>query len=155
VAGRGIRGLASLPEIIMRIKIDTSVVGQTKWQEYAIRFFFGGLVTAATGVVAKEFGPGIGGLFLAFPAIFPASATLIEKHEKQKKEQHGLHGTVRGTQAASIDAAGSAIGSLGLIVFAFVVWKFVDGHDHWIVILAATLSWLTVSILLWYLRKST
>jgi hypothetical protein len=139
----------------MRVKIDTSVVGQTKWQEYAIRFFFGGLVTAAAGVVAKEFGPGIGGLFLAFPAIFPASATLIEKHEKQKKEQHALHGTVLGTQAASIDAAGSAIGSLGLIVFAFVVWKFVGGHDHWIVILAAALSWLTVSILLWYLRKST
>jgi hypothetical protein len=30
-------------------------------------------------------GPRVGGLFLAFPAIFPASATLVEKHEKQKK----------------------------------------------------------------------
>ena len=28
-------------------------------------------------------------LFLAFPAIFPASATLIEKHEKEKKEREG------------------------------------------------------------------
>jgi len=93
-------------------------------------------------------------LFLAFPAIFPASATLIAKHEKQKKEQHGLHGTVRGTQAASIDAAGSAIGSLGLIAFAFVVWKFVEAHNHWVVILAATMSWLTLSVLLWELRKS-
>src|ERR1700730_4744298 len=28
----------------------------------------------------------------AFPAIFPASATLVEKHEK-KNQQHGLDGT--------------------------------------------------------------
>jgi hypothetical protein len=147
--------MASLPKIAMRVKIDTSVLGQTKWHEYALRFFFGGLVTAFAGIVAKEFGPGIGGLFLAFPAIFPASATLIEKHEKQKKEKHGLHGVARGAEAASVDAAGSAIGSLGLAIFAFVVWKFVDGNSHWIVILAATLSWLTVSVLLWELRKST
>jgi hypothetical protein len=147
--------MASLPKIAMRVKIDTSVLGQTKWHEYALRFFFGGLVTAFAGIVAKEFGPGIGGLFLAFPAIFPASATLIEKHEKQKKEKHGLHGVARGAEAASVDAAGSAIGSLGLAIFAFVVWKFVDGNSLWIVILAATLSWLTVSVLLWELRKST
>ncbi len=55
--------------------------------DYAIRFLFGGLITVAAGIIAKRFGPGIGGLFLAFPAIFPASATLIEKHEKEKKEE--------------------------------------------------------------------
>ena len=38
-------------------------------------FFFGGLITAVAGVIAQRFGPIIGGLFLAFPAIFPASAT--------------------------------------------------------------------------------
>jgi hypothetical protein len=36
----------------------------------------GGLVTVITGIVAKNWGPVIGGLFLAFPAIFPASATI-------------------------------------------------------------------------------
>jgi hypothetical protein len=30
------------------------------------------------GLLAKKFGSTVGGLFLAFPAIFPASATLIE-----------------------------------------------------------------------------
>jgi hypothetical protein len=94
----------------MQIKIDPSVIGQTKWYEYAIRFLFGGLITAVAGIIAKKFGPGIGGLFLAFPAIFPASATLIEKHEKQKKEEKGLQGTRRGREAASVDAAGSADG---------------------------------------------
>lgn len=63
----------------MQIKVDASVIGQTTWYEYAVRFLFGGFITAVAGIIAKEFGPGIGGLFLAFPAIFLASATLIEK----------------------------------------------------------------------------
>ena len=69
----------------MRIKIDPSGILKTRWYEFAVRFFFGGLITAIAGLIAKKFGPGVGGLFLAFPAIFPASATLIEKHEKQRK----------------------------------------------------------------------
>jgi hypothetical protein len=65
--------------------------------------FFGGLITAIAGVIAKQFGPAVAGLFLAFPAMFPASATLIEKHEKQKKEKKGLHGAQHGREAASMD----------------------------------------------------
>jgi hypothetical protein len=107
------------------------------------------------GIVAKEFGPGIGGLFLAFPAIFPASATLIEKHEKQKKEKHGLEGTMRGTEAAGIDAAGAAMGSIGLLAFAFVVWRrLVAHHNPWLGLAAATAVWLTVSVLAWEIRKA-
>jgi hypothetical protein len=81
----------------MQIKVYPSALGQTKWYEYAIRFLFGGMITAVAGMIAKQFGPGIGGLFLAFPAIFPASATLIEKHETQTtswfvSRQHGTRG---------------------------------------------------------------
>ena len=39
------------------------------------------------GLVANVWGPAWGGLFLAFPAIFCASATLIEKHEREEKEK--------------------------------------------------------------------
>jgi hypothetical protein len=137
----------------MQIKVDFSVIGQTRWHEYAIRFLFGGLITAVAGIIAKKFGPGIGGLFLAFPAIFPASATLIEKHEKQKKEEEGLQGTQRGREAASVDAAGSAMGSAGLLVFASIVWQFVPRYSTWIVLMGATVAWLTVSVLIWQLRK--
>jgi len=138
----------------MRIQIDFSVLGQTEWRDYALRFVLGGLITAAAGIIAKQFGPSIGGLFLAFPAIFPASATLIEKHEKQKKENQGLDGTARGAQAASIDAAGSAMGSIGLLVFAVVVSKFVTSYQPWTVLIAATISWLTVSVVSWQIRKA-
>jgi hypothetical protein len=104
-------------------------------------------------MIANKFGPGIGGLFLAFPAIFPASATLIEKHEKQKKEAEGLHGSQRGREAASIDAAGSAMGSVGLLVFASVVWQFVPRYNTWVVLTGATVAWLTVSVLIWQGQK--
>jgi hypothetical protein len=112
------------------------------------------LITALTGIIAKEFGPGIAGLFLAFPAIFPASATLIEKHEKQKKEKLGLNGTSRRTEAAGVDAAGAAMGSIGLLAFAIVVWRSMAHGNSWLVLAAATLVWLTVSVLAWKIRKS-
>jgi len=79
---------------------------------------------------------------------------LIEKHEKQKKERQGIDGTVRGRMAASIDAAGAAMGSLGLAVFAFVVWKLVPRDSHLMVLIVATISWLAVSALVWKIRKA-
>jgi hypothetical protein len=137
----------------MQIKVDPSFIGQTRWYEYAIRFLFGGLITAVAGIIAKKFGPVTGGLFLAFPAIFPASATLIEKHEKQKKEAQGLQGTQHGREAASIDAAGSAMGSVGLFVFALLVWQFALRYSTWTVLIGATLAWLIGSVLIWHVRK--
>lgn len=137
----------------MRIQIDPSVLSQTKWYEYAVRFLFGGVITAVAGMIAKKFGAGVGGLFLAFPAIFPASASLIEKHERQKKEKLGLDGTVRARKAAGIDAAGAAIGSLGLFVFALIVSQFLPEHTPWLVLPAGILAWLAVSVLAWQIRK--
>src|SRR5207248_892486 len=83
------------------------------WHEYAIRFVLGGLATVGTGAIASLFGPQTGGLFLAFPAIFCASATLIEKLERERKERAGVRGARRGKEAAALDAAGAALGSLG------------------------------------------
>jgi len=136
----------------MKVTLDMSAFGKTTWYEYAIRFVFGGVITAIAGVIAKEFGPGIGGLFLAFPAIFPAGATLIEKHENEKKARVGLDGTQRGRAAASVDAAGASIGALGLICFAITVWLLITRYAPWLVLTAATLTWLAVSVSGWYIR---
>ncbi|MEP6600624.1 MAG: DUF3147 family protein [Nitrospirota bacterium] len=133
----------------MKITVDLSALGKTKWHEYAVRFVFGGMVTVLAGLIAKNFSPGLGGLFLAFPA----GATLIEKHEQQKKERAGVNGTQRGRTAAGLDAAGAAIGTVGLLCFAVVVWQLITIYQTWIVLTAATLAWLTVSSLIWYLRK--
>ena len=110
-------------------------------------------MTAGAGLIAKQYGPVVGGLFLAFPAIFPAGATLIERHEREKKEKAGLHGTVRGRKAAGVDAAGATLGSLGLFTFALIVRTFLVGHRPWLVLAGATAIWLAVSLLLWQIRK--
>jgi hypothetical protein len=138
----------------MQIKIDFSSVRETSWYHYGIRFLFGGLITAITGMIAKGWGPIVGGLFLAFPAIFPASATLVEKHEKEKKEKIGLHGTVRGRKAAGVDAAGSVLGSIGLILFGAIVWRLILHHRALWVLPVATAAWLTVAVFAWHVRKA-
>jgi len=139
---------------VMRIQVNFSTLRQTRWHDYAVRFIFGGLITALAGIIARKFGPGIGGLFLAFPAIFPASATLIEKHEREKKESHGLKGEARGRSAASIDAAGSSMGSIGLFFFALVVSQLLARDRAWIVLGGATALWLGVSVAVWQIRKA-
>jgi hypothetical protein len=73
----------------MIIKIDPSGLKETTRHEYAQRFVAGGMITVLAGVIARRWGLGIGGLFLAFPAIFPASTTLIQKHERQRKQRKG------------------------------------------------------------------
>jgi hypothetical protein len=105
----------------MKVTAEFSRLRQTGWAEYALRFLFGGVVTVITGWIAQRFGPVIGGLFLSFPAIFPASVTLVERHEQRRKAQHGLAGKKRGRSAASVVAAGAALGSLGL--FTFALWS--------------------------------
>src|ERR1700676_2917567 len=106
----------------MKVKINFSSLRQTQWHEYLSRFLIGGGITAFAGIIAQKFGPVVAGLFLAFPAIFPASATLIEKHERQKKERAGVNPGRRGRDAAALDAAGAAMGSIGMFVFALLVW---------------------------------
>jgi hypothetical protein len=125
-----------------------------KFHESLMRFLFGGLCTVAAGLIAKKYGPEIGGLFLAFPAIFPAGASLLEAHEKRKMAKAGLDGTEQGREAASVDAAGASIGCIGLIVFAAVTWRELPGHNAYVVIFIATSAWLLVSVGVWYARKS-
>lgn len=138
----------------MRIGFDMSSLRLNRWSDYGVRFLFGGLVTALTGVLAHRYGPGVAGLFLAFPAIFPAGATLIEKHEKQKKRQAGLDGTLRGRAAAGVDASGAAMGAVGLIAFAIVVWRFLPYHSGPVILAVAGVAWLATSIVVWWIRKA-
>ena len=69
----------------MSVSLKLASLTQGHWYEYPIRFVLGGAMTAMAGWIASKYGPVVGGLFLAFPAIFPASATLVEKHEREKK----------------------------------------------------------------------
>jgi uncharacterized membrane protein (GlpM family) len=138
---------------MMTIKVDPSGLKETKWHEYTLRFVAGGIITVIAGVIARRWGPGIGGLFLAFPAIFPASATLIEKHERQRKQKKGLHGEERGTDAAAIDALGAAMGSVGLVAFAGTCWWLIPKCSVPLALGGAAIVWLLVSFFTWIVRQ--
>jgi MFS family permease len=139
----------------MIVRFKASALLQTRWYEYVVRFAVGGAMTVIAGLIAARFGPVIGGLFLAFPAIFPASATLIEKHVRERKEKAGLRGARRGKDAAALDAAGAVLGSLGLAAFGLVIWLMIVPSPTWPLILAAS-AWFAVAIfgwLVWRWRK--
>jgi hypothetical protein len=78
------------------IRFSPSSLREARWYEYVIRFALGGAATVFTGLISSCYGASVGGLFLALPAIFCASATLIEKHEIRRKREAGLVGERRG-----------------------------------------------------------
>ena len=105
--------------------------------EHAIRFVFGGLVSVGAALVARRWGAAIGGLFLAFPAILPASLTLVKEHD--------------GRRQAVEDARGARLGALGLAAFALAALGLADRDAPAPLTLACALvAWTALSVLLWW-----
>lgn len=121
----------------MHIAIKPSKLRATSPRAYVIRFAFGGGVTAVAGVIAVLAGPSVGGIFLAFPSIAVASLTLVERRE--------------GKGAVGADAWGTSLGSLGLVVFAVVVWGCAPRLAAWATLAAASGAWFACSCVLWLL----
>jgi hypothetical protein len=136
-----------------RISADPSALARTKWHEYLSRFAFGGVVTVVASLIDNHWGPVIGGLFLAFPGIFPPGASLVEAHAEERKQEAGMEGTERGRQEASLEAAGASMGAVGLAAFAVVVWWGAPHHSLWMVLPLAGLAWAIASWALWCLRE--
>jgi len=136
----------------MIVKISTSSLDHGRVYEYLIRFVLGGAATVVTGIISNRFGPFIGGLFLALPAIFCASATLIEEHEARRKHRAGLHGQRRGQQAAALDAAGAAVGSIGMLAFA-IGFSLLAERNATAAFVTALAAWCMVSIGTWWLWR--
>jgi uncharacterized membrane protein (GlpM family) len=120
---------------ISPVSAEPRRIKQTHPSEYAIRFVFGGVVTAVVGVISMGFGAAVAGLFLAFPAILMASLTLIANHDTRP--------------AAGADALGAAAGAVGLMAFGGVVW-LLNSHLSGVSLLSlATTVWLVISLAIW------
>jgi hypothetical protein len=138
----------------MNIHFNPGAVKGTSLSDNLVRFCLGGGISVAAALIAARYGPVIGGLFLAFPAIFPSGATLIEKREKLKKQRAGYDGTRRGRLAAALDARGACFGCVGLLAFAAVVWRMLPAHSVALTLTAATVVWACVSVSLWGLERA-
>lgn len=122
----------------MRPELEPAALRKSRPWELAVRFAFGGLVTVLAGLVTRHWGPVIGGLLLAFPAILPASLTLVKEHDGKAK--------------AIDDARGGRLGSIGLIAFAATVWLASATWRPAAVLIVATLAWTLVNGTGWALR---
>lgn len=136
-----------------RISIDLGKLRETKPSAMAVRFGLGGAITAFAGWIGMKYGPEVAGLFLAFPAIFPASVTLVQKHEEQEHRGNPEEAKRRGCAQAGIEANGAVLGSLGLLAFGAAVWGLATQIGGWLAILAALALWTAVSAAAWILRE--
>ena len=100
-----------------------------------VRFGFGAAISAVAGVVSVLAGSEPGGILLAFPAILPATLTLIEKEESER-------------QAEDLDV-GSILGAAALASFAIVVWHYMDEGSALVVLALATATWLLMAVVLY------
>ena len=133
--------------------LDFSSLRDARWHQFVVRFVLGGAVTLCTGLIAQRWGPVVGGLFLSFPAIFPATVTLIERHETQKKSKAGINCRKRGRKAAALDAAGAVLGGWGMIVFGCAAWLALPRYPTVLALSLAGVLWLIVSASLWWVRR--
>jgi Protein of unknown function (DUF3147) len=137
----------------MRIRIGFGGMRRPQPGEYLLRFLFGGSVTVAAGFLASRYGPLVGGLFLAFPAIFPASVTLLAKHENRRRAKRGLDGSSRGRRVAAVDACGAALGSFGLLLFAATLRILLPVAGPVPAFASATVAWFAGAFGLWWVRR--
>ncbi len=136
----------------MMVKFALSSLKDGRWYEYVVRFVLGGAATVITGMIARIWGPEVGGLFLALPAMLCASATMVESHERRHKKERGMEGRKRGEDAAALDAAGAAVGSVALIGFAATVF-FAAPRLSWLSLPLALAVWSIGSLTMWWIYK--
>jgi hypothetical protein len=123
----------------MKASLEPGGLRKAKPKELVFRFAYGGFVTACAALVAKAFGPVVGGLLLGFPAILPATLTLLKDHD--------------GRQKAVDDARGARLGSAGLIAFAVTVWLTSTTAAPPFVLGGALLAWVGVNAAVWALSS--
>ncbi len=123
--------LACIKMKVENVQLNAVGLKETKPDEWLIRFVFGGLVSLATGMVGLQWGPVVGGLFLGFPSILPATVTLVTRYE--------------GRAAAANDARGAAMGSIGLIAFAVIAYVTAESWPAAVSLGAATCGWAVVA----------
>ncbi len=111
-------------------------------RELLYRFLAGALTSIVSGVLTLLFGPRVGGIFLAFPAILAASLTLIAQEEDSADARE--------------DARGAVVGGAALAIFALVAALMLGHVAGALALAAATGAWLVAALggyaLLWWRR---
>jgi Protein of unknown function (DUF3147) len=123
-----------------RPKIDSGKIAQTRPRELLYRFAAGALTSVISGAATLAFGPRVGGILLAFPAILAASLTLIEEQEDSLDARE--------------DARGAIVGGCGLVAFAAVATLALGHMAGALALVLAAIAWAATAVigyaLLWW-----
>lgn len=119
--------------------IDVAKLSKVSPRELAIRFAFGAGISVVSGSSGIVLGSIVGGMLLAFPAIAPATLTLIEKKD--------------GNTAAVHDVGGAVFGGIGLVAFALVGAYLFQRLPDPVVLLSCLAAWSAVSVGVYVLRS--
>lgn len=125
---------------LQSVGFEWSKIRSVKPGELGVRFGFGALIALIAGTLGLIAGPVIGGLFLAFPAILPASLTLIEKKE--------------GLTKAWSDASGGVLGAIGMVGFALTAMLLLPLNPV-VALVLALVVWAVVATGLYFLFRVT
>src|SRR2546423_2735489 len=115
-------------------QVKPGEVAKRKPADYLTRFAFGAGISLVAGIIGMVFGPKAGGVLLGFPAILPASLTLIEKKE--------------GREDAAIDSLGAILGAIAMVGFAVVVTLWVTRWGVVASLVVGRLVWLAGGVAL-------
>jgi hypothetical protein len=137
----------------MRLRLEFDSLRETTARDYVTRFLFGGTVTVLASLIAEHYGPVIGGLFLAFPGIFPGGIMLTEEHKIERERAAGYQGTWSARGEAAVEATGASCGALGLAAFAAVLCKGIGSHGLVPTLVCAGAAWTLASWAAWWLRE--
>jgi uncharacterized membrane protein (GlpM family) len=112
--------------------IDLGSITDARWRDLTIRFAFGALVSAVAGALTVGVGGRAAGMMLAFPAILPATLTLIEEEESER--------------AARDDDTGAVLGAAALAAFGAVAWWLLPRHPAPLALTLATVAWIVGAV---------
>ena len=120
--------------------VDLAKLSKIRPKDLVVRFGFGAAISLVAGLISLGFGARAGGMFLAFPAILPASLTLVEKKE--------------GTEAANHDLDGTILGAAALGAFALVAGVGLRAGSAALALPAALATWLGASLVAYVVVES-
>jgi hypothetical protein len=86
------------------VEFKLSDIKETKPIELGVRFLFGGLCTVGAGLIARRYGPAIGGLFPRISCNLPRECHPHPSSRKEKEgtDQLGWYAPVSGCLQASM-----------------------------------------------------